>query len=128
MALEHPSPASKIITPGRSLAESLTFSYMITDMSTQLGDESTPCQALRMEHIIWNQQDRTFQWSNTTDMVIKYQLALAQFFKPITWLGWLCSKEALSIHIQDVKVTEPKDSPSLGLAKGVGCVQLHLKD
>jgi hypothetical protein len=44
----------------------------------------------------------------------------------IGWLGWLRSQELFLLTWGDVRVTQPRDGPRLGLPTGVGVIELWL--
>eukprot|EP00957_Ditylum_brightwellii_P098326 7492061-Ditylum_brightwellii.AAC.1 len=135
MALEHPFTSLKEgksnyprLSQGRSPTESLLSTHMVSGMASGLGDEPTLCKALQIEHILWNQQSSNTQWWSTTDDKARHQVALAQTFELMAWLGWLQSTETFLIRMKDVDTTEPEHGPTLGLEKGTGCICLRLKE
>jgi hypothetical protein len=82
--------------------------------------------ALTLHQVFWVMQYLDGQWVATCSREERHELAAAAVTHLFGWLGWLRSQELFSLTWGDIKVTGPADGPRIGLAPGIGAIELRL--
>jgi hypothetical protein len=91
-----------------------------------MGDQSKPPIALTLRQVFWVMQYLDSQWVASHSRDQRRELAAAAVTHLFGWLGWLRSQELFSLTWGDIKVTGPADGPRIGLATGIGVIELRL--
>ena len=91
-------------------------------ISSRLGTESRPSQALTYAHISWNQKYRRDLLKNCSSLPQKYDLIAAQCAELLAWLGWLRASELFNIRRDDVELVPPSNGAVYGLPSNVGAI------
>ena len=95
-------------------------------ISSRLGTESRPSQALTYAHITWNQKYRKDLLLNCSSLLQKYDLIAAQCAELLAWLGWLRASELFTIRRDDVELVPPSNGAVYGLPPTVGAILFQL--
>jgi integrase len=56
------------------------------------------------------------------------EICRAALVNILAWLGWLRAGETFSLRWEDITMTEPRDSPTLGLPAHTGTARLRLSE
>lgn len=127
------SPSSILTSDRRILSQQcrpsdrLSMTLHASGLRARIGDEARPSVALLDQHIRAMLTHLDGEYRGACTPYQRRHFALAGFATLLLWLGWLRSGELLSLHWDDVRVTEPEDGPTLALPQGCGAVQLYLK-
>jgi hypothetical protein len=91
-----------------------------------MGDHSKPPIALTLRQVLWVMQHLDAKWEAGKTPSDRREIAAAAVAHLFAWLGWLRSVEPLSLTWDDVTLTRPRHGPRVGLALGIGVIELRL--
>ena len=114
--------SATLVSPSDNILSRLSAS----GISSRLGTESRPSQALTYAHIVWNQKYRKELLNNCSTLTQKYDLVAAQCAELLAWLGWLRASELFTIRRNDVELVPPTQGAVYGLPPNVGAVLFQL--
>lgn len=94
--------------------------------STRLGIDVRPSVALLRRHVVWLDNHLSERFLAATSDAARRELCRAGLANMVLYLGWLRSNECFSTLWSDYSVTSPRNSASLDLPPGTGCMQIRL--
>ena len=107
-------------------SDELGYTFMTTGMAKRMGDQSKPPIALTLRQVIWVMQRLDAKWEECHTPTGRREIAAAAVSHLFAWLGWLRSFELFSLTWDDVTITRPRHGPRVGLALGIGVIELRL--
>lgn len=114
------------LSDGVNPSDEMGYALMTTGMARRMGDQSKPPYALCLSQVHWVMRHLDSLWSRCVDPLGRREIAAAAVAHLLAWLGWLRSAELFSLQWSAVKITRPALGPSVGLALGVGAIELRL--
>jgi integrase len=115
-----------ILTDGVNPSDEMGYTLMSKGMAKRMGDQNKPPYALTMAQVLWVIRRLEAMWLVCTTDVGRREIAAAAAAHLLAWLGWLRSQELFSLTWEDATITRPTDGPRIGLASGVGAIELRL--
>lgn len=115
-----------MLTDGVSPSDELGYTLMSTGMAKRMGDQSKPPIALTLRQVLWVMKRLDAMWVGCNTLSGRREIAAAAVAHLLAWLGWLRSLELFSLTWGDMKLTRPENGPVVGLAQGIGVIELRL--
>ena len=112
--------------PSVSPSDNILSRLSASGISSRLGTQSRPSQALTYIHIVWNQKYRKDLLNNCSSLPQQYDLIAAQCAELIAWLGWLRASELFNIRRDDIELVPPSEGAVYGLPPNVGAILFQL--
>ena len=112
--------------PSVSPSDNILSRLSASGISSRLGTESRPSQALTFAHLCWNQNYRKNLLQNCSPLTQQYDLIAAQCAELIAWLGWLRASELFNIRREDIELVPPSNGGVYGLPHNVGAILFQL--
>jgi hypothetical protein len=122
--LRDPASRKVYLVDSVSPTNALGYGLMAAGMARRMGDQSKPPITLTLRQVFWVMQYLDAQWVTSRSRDKRRELAAAAVTHLFGWLGWLRSQELFSLTWGDIKVTGPADGPRIGLAPGIGAIEL----
>jgi hypothetical protein len=113
-------------TLGTVPTDSMTYTFLNGGMARRMGTATRPSWALSHVHIAYIDQRLEVLFRSATSQAAQHEIAVAASVNLTAWLGWLRGNEVFGLHHADIKITTPENGKYLGLAAGVGALELRL--
>lgn len=114
--------SSNFVSP----SDNILCRFTAGGISSRLGTESRPSQALVHRHIQWNQKYRAKLLVSLDSLPAQYDLVAAQCVELLAWLGWLRASEIFNVRMSDVEMIPPPKGAAYNLPPNVGAILLRL--
>ena len=128
----HPTQAVRdhkrrsVLTLGTVPTDSMAYTFLNGGMARRMGTATRPSWALSHVQIAYIDTRLEELYTSATSLAARHEIVVAASVNLTAWLGWLRGSEVFGLLQTDIKVTTPANGIYLGLATGVGVLELRL--